>query len=312
MCWLVASSSDGMRLAAAAERDIWTSIDRGGSWKRRTNITLGKEEYWAALASSADGLRLAAAVPVYYGSNSDVGIYTTSDGGTTWTRRGNTGQKYDRSLYRPLSLASSDDGMRLAAASSTSGGIYTSTDGGVSWMRQENSAGRAYSTVVMSSDGSRLAATPSANDFIYTSNDSGRTWVQQTGSPNGYWRALASSADGLKLVAVSTDIGDDHLGLYTSTDGGATWVKRAVERFNADAVASSAKGIRLVAVGLTTPVFTSDDSGATWVQQPVRPFPYGPNAVWALASSADGSRLVAGSWDAVYTSNDGGVSWERS
>jgi hypothetical protein len=57
-------------------------------------------------------------------------------------------------------------------------------------------------------------------------------------------------------------------------------------------------------------VFTSNDSGQTWVKQTAS-----PNAYFnSIASSADGTKLVAASWGytgsgAIYTSSDSGATW---
>jgi hypothetical protein len=52
-------------------------------------------------------------------------------------------------------------------------------------------------------------------------------------------------------------------------------------------------------------VYTSSDAGSTWTKQ------QGPDLQWiSVASSADGSKLVAAVFDGqVYTSVDSGVSW---
>jgi photosystem II stability/assembly factor-like uncharacterized protein len=71
------------------------------------------------------------------------------------------------------------------------------------------------------------------------------------------------------------------------------------------AIASSADGTKLVAGGLSTPIYTSDDSGVTWTAQNSS-----PSGCASVASSADGTKLVAIPQNGpIYTSGDSGVTW---
>lgn len=111
---------------------------------------------------------------------------------------------------------------------------------------------------------------PPPPGLIYTSSDSGTTWSPHETSRQ--WTAVASSADGRKLVAAD-------YGLRDRRDGGS----------------HDSSGGR---------IYTSEDSGATWT-------PQWTNKFWnCIASSAEGSRLVAGTFgDCLYTSADSGVTW---
>ena len=70
----IAASSDGTKLAAAANGGIYTSADAGTSWTR----TSAPGTNWNAIASSADGTKLAAVV-------AGGGIYTSANAGSNWT-----------------------------------------------------------------------------------------------------------------------------------------------------------------------------------------------------------------------------------
>ena len=78
----IASSSDGMKLAAVSNEgftlpvdgEIWTSSDSGLSWTKRSV----EPQYWRGIASSSDGTKLAAVARF-----SD--IWTSTDSGKSWS-----------------------------------------------------------------------------------------------------------------------------------------------------------------------------------------------------------------------------------
>ncbi len=145
-----------------------------------------------------------------------------------------------------------------------------------------------------------------------------QTWTQATNAPSANWSAIASSADGRKLVAVNDNMyftGDNYVfdgSIYTSTNSGANWTLAT----NAPpagwiAVASSADGENLAALVAGGPIYTSRDSGTTWT-----PTNTPSSLLNCIASSADGTKLVAGAWDDfdpahswIYSSTNFGATW---
>jgi len=208
----------------------------------------------------------------------------TVDFQTAWTPRDASRQW--------TAVASSADGMKLAAATSGST-IFTSTDAGATWTARDES--RGWRAIASSADGTRLVAAV-FQGRLYTSDDSGLNWTPREVSRQ--WNAVASSADGLKLAAVA--LGEQ---IYTSINGGISWTPRESAR-SWHGVASSADGVKLVATVRLGHIYTSDDSGVTW----------NPNDIerdwWPVASSADGTRLLAGvEVGLLYTSTDSGATW---
>lgn len=135
-----------------------------------------------------------------------------------------------------------------------------------------------------------------------------QTWTQ-TSAPITNWQAVASSANGTKLVAAAGDRSFSGP-IYTSTNSGATWTQTSAPITNWSSVASSSDGNRLAAVVSEGPLYTSTDSGATWDLS----LTHGTNDLsysTSVASSADGTRLLAGGYP-VYTSTDSGATWTAS
>jgi hypothetical protein len=91
-----------------------TAFASGATWIDRGET----DNFWRVIASSADGMRLAAVADHVTFSN----IYTSSDGGVTWT------QQTSASYLSFNSIASSADGAKLAAVDQENGGdIWTAT-----------------------------------------------------------------------------------------------------------------------------------------------------------------------------------------
>jgi hypothetical protein len=123
------------------------------------------------------------------------------------------------------------------------------------------------------------------------------------------WDFLACSADGNKLEVTSAGA---LLPLSFTTNSGATWSFGGPMSWDSYAggwagICSSADGDKIFAVdGL---FYASFDSGTTWTNPP------SPMDLACIASSADGTKLIAGteiSYDGLYISTNAGASWTPS
>lgn len=252
------------------------------TWVRRNSVG-----NLTSFAVSFDGSELVAA-----GSGSQLGIST--DYGLTWTAR--------ESARAWRAVASSADGSKLVAVV-YGGQIYISTDSGVTWTAHESA--RNWNAVASSADGVHLVATVDGGQ-IYTSADSGITWTARESARK--WVAVSSSADGSKLIAAESDYSTLATGqLYVSTDFGTTWNTGGSPLQIWSAVASSASGDQLVALGLNSQVLISTDLGTNWTAHEL-------SRTWvALASSADGRVLAAvavgSGGNQIYISTDFGITW---
>jgi len=216
-----------------------------------------------------------------------------------------------------VSVASSVDGSKLVAASTTESGfgtgqIYTSTNSGLTWVIQTNAPATHWSCVASSADGSKLAAVqiPNLYDYqnptslsngIYISSDSGATWTLQTNAPNVYWTRIVSSPDGERLAAAAT-FGT----VYLSTDAGTNWTATDLPtNFVWDSFATSADGSKLVVAGDSGPIYVTTNSGATWTVTDA------PSTNWfSVAASVDGTKFAAASFhDGLFISTNSGANW---
>jgi hypothetical protein len=229
--------------------------------------------------------------------NSQFSIAQAQGTGVIWTLRGVPGPW--------TSIVCSADGTKVYAA--FTGEIYASTDSGVTWTLRNTSQSWYY--VTCSADGTKLVASCGDYTPVFTSADSGTNFTEHYDSSYTV-TSLASSADGTKLVVAAS--GYD---IFTSTNSGASWLDQAeslgqVDLLGGWSVACSTNGTQIVAsaknVGFNLGgwIYISADSGETWTPRAFT------NNWQAVASSADGTKLVAAVFDGqIYTSTDSGTNW---
>jgi photosystem II stability/assembly factor-like uncharacterized protein len=218
-------------------------------------------------------------------------LYTSSDGGLTWTARTTTPRTWG-------GVAISEDGSRIVGVV-TAGNIHVSTDGGATFTAVAGAGTADWRSVAGSRDGQRLLAVASlynglpAAQGVYVSTDGGATWARRdvTGPtpPTGNWTYAAMSEDGQRMAAI-----DNGGNPWISDDGGATWTIRfgysnwsglAVSR---DGEVVAALEPRNDAFHHTGYVFLSPRGGDTWNF-------LGENRWYrGVSLSADGNTIVVG------------------
>ena len=242
----VASSADGTKLVAAAgyyPGQVYRSSDSGATWAP----TSAPSNYWSSVASSADGTKLVAAARAD-SSNNPGRVYTSSDSGATWNATSAPSNSWS-------SVTSSADGTKLLAAYGYNyndglfdGLLYTSSDSGATW-NPASAPSNAWTCVASSADGSILVAgvgNSAVNDYlIYISTNSGATWTS-TGEV-GNWSSIAVSTDANRVVAAENASASGRICI--STNSGVTWTSANAPAQTWQAVACSASGSNLVAVG---------------------------------------------------------------
>ncbi len=212
----VASDSTGSHLVAVVGGgDIWTSNGSGVTWTDQTPSGSAHGQSWASVASDSTGTHLVA-VAVHPGSlgGCDIlspasagyaggSIWTSTDGGATWTDQTPSGTAMDLCW---ASVASDSSGTNLIAVGS---GIWTSANAGVTWTQQTAPPTTNWISVASDATGTHVVAINrdvfSSNGDIWASTDSGVTWTNQTSgtfAAHQAWSAVASDSTGAHLVAV--------------------------------------------------------------------------------------------------------------
>jgi hypothetical protein len=275
--------------------------------------------YMSCIAASSDCTKLVVGGGISSDSSgTGLGyLYTSADSGVTWQRTAAPASSNGWDV-----VVSSADGTRLAAV--TGGAIYVSSDSGKTWTQSVLPLVHSAPSFIFpspvnglasSADGLKLVtlgacASCDHPDGIYHSSDAGLTWsvAYTPGATNG-WGTVVSSADGLHLAALGADDFTHERVIYFSADFGATWQRSSAPSKYASLLAMSSAGSKLVATD-TSPgaIYTSADYGASWTLRSGA-----PSQLWsALASSADGTRLVAGALynhGGLYVSSNSGLTW---
>lgn len=158
---------------------VWKSLDGGVTWYDSFYAGLGL----GSIAASADGSRLVAS-----GGSGNTAIYTSSNGGLTWT-----GRLTLMNVLLPHVSISADGNKMLLLTSST----WVSDDSGVNWITRAPSANRG---AVSANGKSMVVIGPNDNrGLISTSLDGGVNWAPLVTSTLKA-EVLAVSADGNRAV----------------------------------------------------------------------------------------------------------------
>jgi len=253
---------------------IYISEDNGKEWYKV--ISGGRNDDgsgWDDVICSSDGVKIAAL---------DGQVYTSSDGGVTWTERAVSG----------TALAGSSGGDKMIVAAK-GGYIYTSSNSGIDWTMQTLSGERDWKTVTCSSDGTIIAAAVSGG-YIYTSSDGGVNWTEQTLSGERDWTGLTISDDGSLIIAASDT------GIYKSSDGGASWTLSKSGIFNG--IDASNNGEKIAAAQKSGYIQISENSGTDWSKKES----VGERKWIDALISVNGASLIIRDGKRIYKSSDGG------
>jgi photosystem II stability/assembly factor-like uncharacterized protein len=162
-------SSDGYVMLASSLTlaHVYRSVDEGSNWSGITLPTIPNTvpRVLYSVAVSSTGLRMAVSDQYY--------VYTSSDGGSTWTIRypGNTISSYTSNIdfsYGELSMSANGASIYLA----TKHGIFESLNYGAAWALAtvNNAPTYGFRSITVSADGTKAtAASRTMTDNLNTS-----------------------------------------------------------------------------------------------------------------------------------------------
>jgi photosystem II stability/assembly factor-like uncharacterized protein len=229
---------------------IYRSEDAGKTW---THLGLrGGEQIPAIAVDPGNPNRLFAAVLGHpYGPNEDRGIFRSDDGGKTWKKVLDKGEriggsdvvldpKNPRIVYAAMwedTLGPWEDANQY---SGTGGGLFKSTDGGNTWKQltkglpdgleqinvalSESNPNRLYATLQFKAEGGGGYGSGRGLG-VYRSDDAGESWVKITDDPRP---AMKIGGGDLSVPVVDPKNPDTvyvtSIVTCKSTDGGKTWI----------------------------------------------------------------------------------------
>jgi hypothetical protein len=260
---------------------------------------------WGGVTISSDGTKIAV-----FDFNHNRYIYTSSNSGTTWTKRliSNTGDSWN-------GIASSSDGSKIIAGEYASSNLYISTNSGVTWTPHDlNTDQYTYScgNIAMSSNGSIIISSTRDSGYPIISRNGGTSWTPYTSSDNlGIGtHALSISNDGTRIIGIASSGY-----FYTSLDTGVSWTQHS-ESIGATSWYSckiSRDGSFFIIIRSDGTVYTSTDLGTTWnnVSNIIITDSYLPTSD-AIAISITGNHIyLLINKSELLTSTDYGATWNQ-
>lgn len=184
-------------------------------------------------------------------------------------------------------------------------GILTSSDGGRTWRAVPGLNQDAMNLAIAHQRPHVMYL--AGHDVFMKSEDAGQTWRHVQNNLPGldlHWFAMDPDNPS-KLYANAVGFG-----LHRSVDGGATWTPWALQIPDVASISALAvmggDPASVLAGGKDGKLFVSADSGATWKQVGIV-----DSMPMAFALNPDAGTIYVGSMNAVYRSEDKGLTWAR-
>lgn len=261
-----------------SESPTWSYVDVGGSSLPICAISQHPKNPDIMYFGTGEG---------YFNADSHrgLGIYKSSDGGTTWEVLEET----QSTLYHYTQKLLVDSAGVVYAAT-RDGGLRRSEDDGATWKKVLGDGKFSFSNrgvdIEIASNGTLYATMGLGSpDGIYRSKDNGSTWTslvdkEGSGLPRDSFERIEiaiAPSDSLRIYAVMQDEDNSCKGIYRSDDGGDTWLTfEAPGAIGMDNFARNQAWYDLtVSVDPSNPnvvyiggvdIMQSTDGGATWRQ----------------------------------------------
>ncbi len=308
---------DNTILVGTIGQGVWATTDGGATWSERNQ----------GIDDDPRARRAQALLETPYGTflgTTDYGIYHSRDGGLTWQPSG-------AGLVGPATSILAlvfDPFTNILYAGTYGGGVYRSSDAGVSWhpMNEQLAInGPTISALAWAGPDRRTAYAGTQRNGLYRLDAADPSWARVSdalpleagGTAVRRVNDLVASAAGTWLTIASGT------GVFLTTDGGVSWDESSSGlpvRQNVERLAQAEDPRRMVASVIPsesdaiseTGLFQSVD-GSTWQSLPsaipCQPGAYAVCKTTALAMSAEGDTVYAGTLRGVAQSRDGGHSW---
>jgi len=299
---------------------LFKSLDGGGSW---IPSSAGLNSFGNSAPVENIAIDPSSPSTVYAGTQ--VGVYKTTDGGSSWASIGS---------FNTFSFVAIDPSDSSTLYVGSSGAIYKSTNGGANWVQIGDFTGTTVVAIVI--DPTDPAVLYAAHvDGVSKSVDGGQNWQSlPTGltHPNLWELAIDPSNHNVLYVGGHrTGYLDDEYGVFKTSDGGANWTQVVVgieDQFSVGAIAidpaspstvyaggwssnykvnsrSSPGGVYKTINGASSWALANNGLNNSFVQS-VTVNPANPNVLYAgLSDFASVSTTNVG----VSRSFDGGATW---
>ncbi len=290
-------------LVSDAWAGVFASTDGGANWlPSNTGITVRTGGTGDAIPIFCLTIDPAHPNIVWVGTQNTRGIFKSTDGGATWTKRDQGVIEQEGITFRGISVNPTHSDIVYAAAeiSSWAGGrperrgrefdmtqgvVYKTTNGGENWTaiwRGDNLARyiwidpRDTNMLYISTgifDREAANSNPQTGDpggeGILKSTDGGRTWTHvNNGLKNLYVGSLFMHPVNPDILIAGTGNNQyrNSAGVYLSTDGGATWIQTLVTEGGEpiESVEISTANPDIAYAGGESTIYRSEDGGLTW------------------------------------------------
>lgn len=275
----LSASSGGVLWAMMVDQYLYRSIDRGATWQQRPlppNAAIGFPRPEISFVSDQEGWLATGGSPETQCNAEVVGIWHTTDAGTTWQSLGTKGVS-DSQCKGELSFVDANRGFLDGFDPNRAPVIYHSTDGGRSWVAgkplpdppgfRSQGGGFTLQPGLVRAFGSTLLVSASMNNsagnvnFVFRSTDGGARWTYMASAkdPNNEVDFVTATR-WLELIAPGQSV--------ETTEAGASWHRYASDYSQAAPIAAdfvfadSQVGYGTVRGEITKTV----DGGLHWVQ----------------------------------------------